>query len=158
MIDALAGVARIVISEVVPKGVAGLLWMQLAKRVSPSHRDQIGERAPYLRQKERILKPVFGLIDIDFGRDNVVVAGENDRLRSGDQFLCVFRKALQPSQLVIELRPGRGIAVGQVEASYAHAIDRRLDVTAVQVLRIARQRATTLDRIRAAREDCDTIP
>jgi hypothetical protein len=58
--------------------------MQLAQRVGPSHCDKLRERAPYLRQKECILNPVFRLIDVNFGRDNIIVARENDRLRCGE--------------------------------------------------------------------------
>jgi hypothetical protein len=41
----------------------------------------------------------------------------------------------------------------QIQTRDQHAFDRRLDVAAVRILRIARQHATDLDRIRAARED-----
>ena len=70
----------------------------------------------------------------------------------------MFRQAFQPPQFVVELRAGRWIAVGQIEASYAYAIDTRLNIAAVYVSWIAGQAATMLDRIGATREDCDTIP
>jgi hypothetical protein len=47
---------------------------------------------------------------------------------------------------------------GQIKTSYAHTSDQCLNITAVDVLRIAGQGAATLDRICATREDCDTIP
>src|SRR5579862_2335458 len=83
MIDTQARIARIVVSEIVPKGVDALLRMQLAQRVSPAHRDQIGERAPNLRKEERILNPVLRLVDVNLGRDNVVVTREHYRFRRG---------------------------------------------------------------------------
>jgi len=58
-----------------------VLWMQLAERVGPAHGDEIGKRAPHLWQKERILEPMFGFVNVNLGRDNVVVTRENDRLR-----------------------------------------------------------------------------
>ena len=66
--------------------------------------------------------------------------------------------ALEPAQLVVELRPGPRIAVGQVEAADQHAVDRRLDIAAVAVVGIARQAAPGLDRLAAARQDRDAVP
>ena len=65
---------------------------------------------------------------------------------------------LEPAQLVVELRPGRRIAVGQIEAADQHAVHRRLDVAAVRVVGVARQAAPGLDRLGAAREDGDAVP
>src|SRR5882672_6719776 len=70
----------------------------------------------------------------------------------------MFRQAFQPAQLVIELRAGRGIAVGQIKASDSHAIDLCLNIAAMQVLWIAGQGATDLDGIFVTREDRDPIP
>ena len=67
-------------------------------------------------------------------------------------------ETLQPAQLVVELRPGCGIAVRQIQAPDRQPMHRRLDVAAVEVFRISRQRAPHLHRLGAAREDRDAVP
>ena len=68
------------------------------------------------------------------------------------------RQAFEPAELVVELRPGRRIAVGQVEAADQHAVHRCLDVAAVRVVGVARQAAAGLDRLGASREDGHAVP
>jgi hypothetical protein len=67
-------------------------------------------------------------------------------------------KTRQPSELVVELRPGRRIAVRQIEAADDDAGNRRLDIAALRVLEVARQPTPGFGRIGPAREDCDAIP
>ena len=66
------------------------------------------------------------------GRHDVVVAGEHDRRAGREQLRGMRDQPLEPAQLVIELRPGRGIAVGQIEAADQQPVDRGLDIAAVQ--------------------------
>jgi len=49
MIDAQPGVALIGISEVIPKGVDTLAWMQLTHRIGPPLSDEARESVPALR-------------------------------------------------------------------------------------------------------------
>ena len=65
---------------------------------------------------------------------------------------------LEPAQLVVELRPGPRIAVGQVEAADQDAVDRRLDVAALRVVGIAGQAAPRLVDLADAAEDRDAVP
>src|SRR5258706_12779506 len=67
-------------------------------------------------------------------------------------------KTLEPSQLVVEFRTRRGIAVGKIEASDENPIDTRLDVPAMNVLGVARQPATALEGIAPSRQDGDAVP
>ena len=68
------------------------------------------------------------------------------------------RQALEPAQLVVELRAGRRVAVRQVEAADQHPVHRRLDVAAVGVVGIAGEAAAGLVRLGAARQDGDAVP
>src|SRR2546429_2949678 len=49
-------------------------------------------------------------------------------------YTTLFR-SLKPAQLVVELRARSGVAVGQVQATDYDAVDRRLDVAAVDIIR-----------------------
>src|SRR5690606_1222212 len=62
------------------------------------------------------------------------------------------------AQLVVQLRPGRRVAVRRIEAANQHALHGSLDVTAVAILRICGQSPAGLDRIGIAGEDGDTVP
>jgi hypothetical protein len=70
----------------------------------------------------------------------------------------VGREPVKPSQLEIELRTGRRIAIRQVKAADQQAIDSRLDVAAVGIVRIAGQPAPGFDGIGSARQDRDAVP
>ena len=67
-------------------------------------------------------------------------------------------EALEPSQLVVELRARGGVAVGEVQAADGDAADVGLDVAAVGVVRIAGQAAPGLLRLLAPGEDGDAVP
>src|SRR3954469_8941891 len=67
-------------------------------------------------------------------------------------------QALEPSELVVELRAGLRIAVGQVDAADEHTIDRRFDVAALRVAGVARQSRARQDGFLAARENGDAVP
>src|SRR2546426_8026902 len=74
------------------------------------------------------------------------------------QALRMLDQALEPRQLVIELRPGLRIAVRQIQAADDDPLHRRLQIAALLVLRIARQLAPAHDRVRALREDRHPVP
>ena len=67
-------------------------------------------------------------------------------------------QALEPGQLVIELRAGLRIAIGKIQASHYQTGNRRLDVAAMRIVGIARQPTPYLDWVGAAREDRDAVP
>jgi hypothetical protein len=84
------------------------------QRVGPAllHKAAIG--VPYLGTEQRVIDPAFGGINIEIRRHDVVIAGEHDRLPGREQAPSMVRQPVEPAQLVIELRPRRGIAVRQV--------------------------------------------
>src|SRR5712691_550862 len=137
MINAQPGIAPPGISEIVPKGIDALARVQLTHRIGPAPSDEASEGVPHLGTEERIIKPALWLIDVKIGRHNIVVASENDGRGRGEQRVSMLGQAREPTKFVIELRAGRWIAVRKVEAADQHAIDRRLDVTAMCVVWIA---------------------
>ena len=69
----------------------------------------------------------------------------------------MLMQSLEPTQLVVELGAGRGIAVRQVQTADDQVIDTRFQVSAVQVLWIPRQPAMGLHRIATLGQDCDAV-
>ncbi len=65
---------------------------------------------------------------------------------------------VEPRELVVELRSGGRIAVGQIEAGDDHPVHRRLDVAAVQVVRICGESSADLMQLPAARQDRHAVP
>ena len=131
VIDAQPGVALIGISEVIPKGVDTLAWMQLTHRIGPSLSDEARESVPHFGPEERIIEPAFRLIDVKVSRHNVVVAGKNDGRSCNEQRLSMCRQTLEPAKFIIKFRAGRWIAIGKIKAAHQHALDQRLDVAAL---------------------------
>src|ERR1039458_7761083 len=70
----------------------------------------------------------------------------------------MFRKPLEPTEFVIELRTGRRGAVGKIQAANQNVADLRLNIAAVDVVRIAREPATTFNGIETARNNGDAVP
>ena len=70
----------------------------------------------------------------------------------------MIHQPLEPAQLVIELGTGRRVAVRQIEAADNDPVDRRFDVAAVRIVRIAGQAAAGFHRLGAACEDRDAVP
>src|SRR5207245_9075670 len=64
----------------------------------------------------------------------------------------------EPAPLVVDLRARCGLAVGQVEAGDVDAVDLRLEVAAVSIVRIAGTRAADFGRLRIAGQDRDPVP
>src|ERR1700689_465347 len=103
MIDAQAGVASEIVSEVVPESVDALVRMQLAHGVGPALSDQVRKGLARFGTKERVIHPAFRLVNIKLGRDYVVVAGENDGRVSSEKIFRMFRQAIDPTEFVVEL-------------------------------------------------------
>jgi hypothetical protein len=108
--------------------------------------------------RKGIVEPPLGRIHVKIGGDDVEVASKHYRPVPREQFGGMRREPLKPAKLVVELRTGRGIAVGQVEATDDGIIDQCLDVAAVGVLGVLGKRAPDLDRLGTSGENCDTVP
>src|SRR5215212_9959782 len=158
MIEPQAGVAAPRVPEVIPEGIDPLVRMECAYSVGPALIDEAAEGEPDLGAKERVVNPALRLVDVEFGRHDVEIAGEHHRHADFQELGGVRGKTLEPSEFVVELRPGRRIAVRQIEAADDDAGNCRLDIAALRVLKLARQPTPGLGWIGAAGEDCDAIP
>lgn len=112
VVDAQAGVATPSIPKVIPEGVNALARMQRAYGIGPALANQRVKRHFHFRAEQRIVAPALGLVNIQIGRHDVVVASQDDRNIEIQELGGVGLKTLEPPQLVVEFRSGRGIAVG----------------------------------------------
>jgi diketogulonate reductase-like aldo/keto reductase len=158
VVDADAGVPGEGVPEIVPEGVDLLTREHRAQDVCPA----LGEQPPVslagLGEEERVVDPPLRPVGIQLGRDDVVIAREDDRPALVEQACGMAVQSLEPLQLVIELRPRGGVAVKQVEAADRHAAREGLDVAALGVVRVARQAAPDLLGLLAPCEDGDAVP
>ena len=116
--------------------------------------------ARFGRKQRRSLQPAFRLVHVLVGRNDV-----DSRRSTAPRHLAVdrvawrvLRQRVQPPELVIELRPRFRVAVGSVHIADQDAAHRRLDVTALLEVRIARQRAASLDRLTDPRQQSWRTP
>src|SRR5215218_5888209 len=158
MIEPQAGVAAPGVPEVIPEGIDPFVRMERAYSVGPALIDEAAIGKPDLGAEERVIDPTLRLVDVEFGRHDVEIAGEHHRHTAFQELGGVRGKTLEPSELVVELRPGCRIAVRQIEAADDDAGNCRLDIAALRVLGVARQPTPGLGRIGAPGEDCDAIP
>ena len=158
MVDAQARIAFEVISKVVPERVDRLVGRVLVERVGPALFEQplVGVAAFGLQQ--RVLFPGRDGIDVGVRWHNVVVAGKHDGVPRLKQALRVLVEGLEPSELVIELRPGLRISVGQIQTSHQHAVRGRFKVAALLSRWVIGQAAANLQGLRPASKDGDAIP
>jgi hypothetical protein len=77
VVDAESGVASVRVTEVVPEGVDALVRMKVAECVRPALVDKTPKGIPHFDAEERVVRPAFRLVDVEFGRHNVV-ADEDD--------------------------------------------------------------------------------
>ena len=138
MIDAQAGIASERIPEILPERVDPLARVQRPQRIGPALLYKTAIGIPHLGAEQRVIDPALRRVDIEIGGHDVVIAGEHDRLTGRKQSSGMFHQPVEPAQLVIEFRSRRRIAVGQIQAPENRAVDRRLDVAAMGVGRIAR--------------------
>ena len=158
VVDTKARVAGPCVSEVVPESVDALTWMRRPHRISPALREQTMESLTDLGPEQGIVNPALRLIDVEFGGHHIEIAGEHDGHTGRKELRSVRGQSIEPAQLVIELRAGGRISVRQIQATNQHPIDRRLDVAAVRVIRIAGQAATRFRRRPAARKYGNAVP
>src|SRR5882672_1034044 len=157
MVDPQARITRPVVTEEIPKAVDALLRMQRADRVRPALREQslVGGAAGRLQQC--VLLERAGVVDVEVGRQHIVVAGEHHGLVGRGKRLRMLDQALEPGELVVELRARLRVAIRKVETGDADTANARLQETAMRVVRITGQPAPDFDRRAAPRQDRDSI-
>ena len=91
-----------------------------------------------LGAEERIVDPVLRLINVEFRGHHIEIAGEHDPHTCREELRGVRGQPIEPAQLLIELRAGGGISVGQIQTANHESIHCRLDVAAVRIIWIGR--------------------
>src|SRR5579872_721170 len=134
MVDAQSGVARIGVAEIIPERVDAFARMKRSKRIGPALRDKPAKSFSHLDAKQSIVDPSLGLVDVEFGRHHVIVAGEHDRRAGREKLLAMRDQALEPAELEAEFLASYRIAVRHVEAADEEPVDRSLDVAAMRVV------------------------
>jgi hypothetical protein len=104
---------------VIPERVLARRVGHGAQRIGQSQAEQRLERLAGLREKQRVPRPCGGVIDVRCCRNDVEVAGQNERLFRFKSFPGVLKKPRHPFEFIgIFIGVGR-IAVGQIEAGDA---------------------------------------
>src|SRR5439155_25534520 len=78
MVDTKARVAGPRVSVVVPKGIDGLTRMKRPHRIGPPLREQTMERLTDLGPEQRVIAPVLGLMNVQFGEHHIEISGKHD--------------------------------------------------------------------------------
>ena len=110
-----------------------------------------------MRLHQRIIFVGFGWIDIGIGRHNIVVPRQDDGRIEGAKLGGVRNQTFHPCQLVLELWPRLWIAVRRIERGDQHAVDGALNVAALGIGRITRQRGVRGHRLATPRKDGDAV-
>lgn len=63
----------------------------------------------------------------------------------------------EPAQLIVEFRPRTRISLGKIETCDQHAIDRRLDIAALHILRIVGQPPPCLANLAGPTQQRDPV-
>ena len=79
-------------------------------------------------------------------------------MAGAEQHRRVLDQAIEPGQFVVELGTGLQVAIRQIQASHNHSGDRRLEIPALVIRKVARQLALKLHRWRALRQNCHPVP
>src|ERR1700686_590297 len=126
--------------------------------MGPSLLNQSCKRFTHLGSEEGIVDPALWFVYIPLRGNDVVIAGKDHWGTTGDELGGMSDQAIKPAQFVVELRTRRGVAVGKIEATDYDAIDHRLDVPTINIIRIAGKCTPDLCRLRIPSEDSDPIP
>src|SRR5256885_14682779 len=104
MVDPDASVALERIPPIVPEGVDPLVRVKAPDGVGPSLCDQLTIPVARLWSEQRVLRPALRLVDVNLGRDDVVIADQDRRHVAVEQVTRVGLKSIEPGELVVELR------------------------------------------------------
>jgi hypothetical protein len=126
--------------------------------VGPALLQETGIGGARLGLQQRVVAPGHGRVDVGVRRHDVVVAHECHRVAGLPELRGMTDEALEPRHLVVELRPGLRVAVGQVQASEQHTLDGRFDITRLPVRRVAGQGPPHRNRIRPTRKQRHAVP
>ena len=114
-------------------------------------------RSAALGLQQGVTIPGLRRVDVEVGRNNVVVPRQHDGRSSRVEFSRVGVQALQPSELVIEFGTGLRVSVRSVDRGDEHAVDGRLEIAALPIGGVAWQVHASHNR-RPSREDRHAVP
>ena len=157
MVDPEPGVTGVGVSKIVPEGEDDFVRVAGADRVGPTLAEEAFEGFAHIAHKQRILRPALGFVDVERGWDDVAVACQDRRAGEAGQLGSERLERRNPAQLVVELRPGSRIAVGEIEAADQNASDRGLKITALTGIGIVGKATPGFDGLRSAREKGDPV-
>src|ERR1051326_1872196 len=135
VIHAYARISTEGISKVVPIGIDRLIRMGLANGARPTLCNQFRIGLTGLRKEHGIPDPALRLVGVEWRRDGVVIAAENDRPPRFYQRSCIGYETIKPRELVIELRSWRRVAVRKIDAADGQTINLGFEIAALQVIR-----------------------
>src|ERR1700716_922922 len=158
VINAQTGVAHISISKVIPERIDLCVGMQDPYGIGPSLAKQSRKRFTHLDSEQGIVNPSLWFVYIPLCGNDVVIAGKDHWGTSGDELGGMSEKAIKPAQFVVEFPTRRRVAVGQIQATDYDAIDHRLDVATVNIIRIAGKCTPDLCRFGIPSQDSDPVP
>ena len=158
VVEPQARIAPPPVALVVPERVDRFARVSHTDRIDPSLVQQSAERRSAGRLNQGVLCPGFRRVDVHVSRDNVVVAGQDDREAACDQPGCMRDQAIEPGEFIGEFRARLWIPVRQVNAADQGALERQLDVAALLIRQIPWQCAACDDQLGTAPEDSNTIP
>jgi hypothetical protein len=137
MIDAQPGVAGKGVPKIFPERIDPLIRVEHPQRIGAALRDKALIDVAHLRPEQGVIEPALRRVDVEIGRDQIEVAGQNGRHTAVQEAFGVARQPFEPAQLLFEFRSRRRIAVRQIEAGGNQAANRRFDIAAVRIIGIA---------------------
>lgn len=100
-------------ARVLPEGVDPGARVQVPDGVRPPLPELPAVRLPRLRPEQGVVHPALRPVHVELFRDDVVVAGQDDRLRLRHQLSSVGHEPFEPAELVVELGAGAGFPFGR---------------------------------------------
>src|SRR5579862_1115519 len=158
MIKAHPFVLRPSLTFVVPEGPERSRRVQLAHGIRPALSQQLSEGLATFRLDQCVLIQGSRRIDVLLCRHDVVVTGQHDRHSCREKSGGMGSQALEPGQLVTELRTRLGISVRQVNGRNQDAVHSGLDIARLTILGLSRQRRARQNRGATSRQNCHAIP
>ena len=112
MVDADARVALERAAPIIPEAVNSFIGMEMADRVGPALIQNAPEGGPGVGRKQRVVLPILGLVDVEVGRDDILVAARDHRRLQVEQRFEMRVETRHPLELVIIFGARPRVAIG----------------------------------------------
>src|SRR3984957_12518967 len=124
---------------VIPECPERPVRMQPPHRVSPALSQQTRKGLAAFGLDQRVVIQRSSRIDVLRCRHDIVITGQHHGGTARHEFGGMGNEALEPGQLVVELRSRLRIPVGEVDRSDQDSLNSRFDVAGLVICRITRQ-------------------